>query len=177
MARRRGDGGSRGEGERDLVAESFAEARAKIGVAAPTSSSTAVSPGTNAGSEDGNPNDDGPKPRRRRGGQNGRIGRPPGRLYFRKSLETVNRCLEVIVNEAREGKLSPQQANACINGLNSVAANLRFERQQVRKREDEQMIEQLKGLLEQNGRIRAMLVERGIMRPSDAAPPVGVLNG
>jgi hypothetical protein len=55
----------------------------------------------------------------------------PGRLHFRKSLDAVNRALEVIVNEAREGKLRPQQANACINGLNSVAAksSLRSERE------------------------------------------------
>jgi hypothetical protein len=54
--------------------------------------------------------------------------------------------------------------------LNSVAANLRFEKQQQGKAEEEQMIEQLNGLLAGNARLREILVERGIIPPSDAFP-------
>jgi hypothetical protein len=39
------------------------------------------------------------------------------------------------------------------------------------------MIEQLNGLLAGNARLREILVERGIIPPSDATPPVRALNG
>ena len=100
-----------------------------------------------------------------------RMGSPPGRLSFRKSLEAVNRSLEIIVNEAREGKLRPQQANACIKGLNSVAANLRFAQRQERDAEEEQMMEQVKAVLEGYARLRAIAEGRGIIPAADRPLP------
>jgi hypothetical protein len=58
-----------------------------------------------------------------------------------------------------------------------AAATLRFERQQQRKREDEQLLEQIQQLMAGNARLREILVERGIIPPSDATPPVRALNG
>jgi hypothetical protein len=173
MGRRRGGGG-----EGDAVEAVFAEARQNLGVA---STSTGLLPGSVQTFEGENPSNDGgdslleeggQKSRsKRRAGRGRRMGRPPGRLYFRGSLEAVNRALEAIANEAREGRLSPQQANACSNALNSVAANLRFEKRQQRTAEEEQFVEQLRDLFAKNVRLREILVERGIIPPGDAVGP------
>ncbi len=67
--------------------------------------------------------------------------------------------------------MSPQEGNAALNGINTVAAALRFERQQQRKGEEERMIEQLEQIIASNARMRALLVERGLMPASEAMPP------
>jgi hypothetical protein len=73
----------------------------------------------------------------------------------------------VIFNEGREGKLRPQELNALVGCLNTVSANLRFEKQQERSAEEERMIEAVRSVIADNERLREKLVERGIILPSD----------
>jgi hypothetical protein len=51
--------------------------------------------------------------------------------------------------------------------LNTVSANLRFEKQQERSAEEERMIEAVRSVIADNERLREKLVERGIIPPSD----------
>jgi hypothetical protein len=95
-----------------------------------------------------------------------RTGRPPGRFHF-KTLQDVNRTLNVVFNEFREGKISAQQLNACVVCLNAAAANLRFEKQKERSAEEGQLIERLRQEIAENERLREKLVEQGIISRSD----------
>jgi hypothetical protein len=169
MARRRGGV------ELDAVEGAFAEARQNLGV---MSTSTGLSPGSDGTSDGENSLQEaeysasaggGTGGRRRRGG-GGRTGRPPGRLYFR-TLKEVNRAANVVFNELREGKIRPQELNAYVVCLNAVSANLRFEKQQQRTAEEERFVEQLRELFAKNLRLREIMVERGIIPPSEAVGP------